>query len=454
MAQTLTDWLPAALDDRVETSMSTQIDKGTAWFDELLRALDDARCAIVCLTPEAVESPWIHFEAGLLVRTLSQLPDGRARDDHERRVFPLLFGLSGGALSGPLASYQSTDVADADDMVRFLETIWNFVPDTGRAAADIRSGWRKRWKTLKQELEAIPAVPLKEIVPDLEGMFRRKTFQERMHDCLSQNWIERYNGARDTQLTLKMHTGTVKQACRPFIADVFEALVTALDSYAMGLSKMIGQPESRIDPESGTLVFDNPGLATACERQRMTIRRLVSRLVDERLAPILDEAFRFDAAETFEERKRLIHRKSADLVRYESLIRTGADSDWEFDRIMYYVLEEEQGDARVEDTVYRSRLELEKLNAKTTGWSLVPLSYSLGPLEKALSHMGQPVESHTAAQLTALMHDIRGFIERTKTDAGAQVRTSLARIEKLLFKRVELQTVTNMPNGSVPAKSV
>ncbi len=303
LADALASWLPNALGDLVETSMSTEIEKGAEWFEELLKALDNARCGILCLTPEAVESRWLHFESGLLVRALSQIPNTRADDGQAKRVFPLLYGVKSGTLVGPLASYQSTVVTDVDDVARLLEAIWNFVPEAERAGAeDLRNNWRKRWATLQQKLEDIPTVVLREILPDFEELFRRKTFQERLHDCLSQDWIERYNGARDTQLKLKRHVDTVRQACRPFIADVFDELVGALDSYAMGLSKLVGRPDSPIDPETGMLVFESRGLAIACERQRTTIRRLVSRLVDERLAPVLDEAFRFEAAETFEEK--------------------------------------------------------------------------------------------------------------------------------------------------------
>src|SRR5262249_47536729 len=160
---------------------------------------------------------------------------------------------------------------------------------------------------------------------------------------------------------------TVRKACRPFIADVFDDLVSALDSYAMGLSKLIGRPEASIDRETGRVVFESPGLAFACEQQRTRIRRLASRLVDDRLAPILDEAFQFENAEIFEEKKRLIHRKTADLASYRKAIAAGADSDWDFDRTMYYVSQENE-DVDVQDAIYRTQLELEKLNAKAQGW--------------------------------------------------------------------------------------
>ena len=70
----------------VEPSMSTQIEKGTEWFEELRNALDNAHCGILCLTPEAIGSPWIHFEAGLLVQALSQSPDPQSDSARESCV--------------------------------------------------------------------------------------------------------------------------------------------------------------------------------------------------------------------------------------------------------------------------------------------------------------------------------------------------------------------------------
>jgi hypothetical protein len=395
-----------------------------------------------------MESQWIHFESGLLVRALGQLPTPQPVGERAKRVFPILYGVKSGTLAGPLASYQSTVVTEFDDVVRLLEAISGFIPEPERAGTeDLRKTWRVRWSSLQKQLETIPGVPLKEILPDFEEMFRRKTFQERMQDCLSQDWIERYNGAHDTHNELKRHKDTVRLACRPYIADVFEELITALDSYSMGLSKLVGRPESRIHDETGVVVFESPGLAIACERQRTKIRRLVSRVVDQRLAPVLDEAFRFEGAETFEEKKQFIHRKTAELARFQTAISTAADSDWEFDRIMYYIWQEERGETSVGEGIYRTRLELEKVNSKTAGWSLMPLSYSLGPLERAVARPGVDIDLIEVSQLNALSKDIREFIERTRTDPGAQVRGALTRIEKTLTDR-SARTTVGLSSGS------
>ena len=237
--------------------------------------------------------------------------------------------------------------------------------------------YKMEWEGFQAALEAIPRVALREIMPEFESLFRRKTFQESTYDCLSQNWLDRYNGSRDTETRLRTHQDTVHKACRPFIADVFDELVTALDSYTMGISKLVGKPEFPIDAKTGQVNFDNPGIPRVCERHRKRIKSLVAGLVDERQAPLFDEAFRFEAAETLEEKKRLIHRKKAELdqerahpdERRQSEVATRlkqcAESDWELDRILYYHWREKQGELNLNQELIRARRELQNASSKT-----------------------------------------------------------------------------------------
>jgi TIR domain len=442
-AMAVDELLKAVLGAEVEISISTKIAKGTEWFDELRNALNNADCGILCLTPEAIGSPWVHFEAGLLVRELGASPNPEIRAERERRVFPLLYDVEPGVVKGPLSSYQSTLATDADDVLRLVEAIRQFMPQNpALSRQDVRKICRNNWEAFQAKLDSIQKVTLREIVPEFESLFRRKTFQESMHDCLSQNWLDRFNGARDTQTSLRAHQETVHKACRPFVGDVFDDLVSTLDFYAMGLSRLLGKREFPIDEKTGQVTFDNPGIALACERQRRRIRSVVAQLVDEKQAPVFDEAFRFDAAETFQEQKRLIHRRKAALDRealntrqkeqIEAKLKPCADSDWDFDRIVYYSWSESRPDPSVFkllEELKRARREFEKISAKSEGISLMPLNYSLGPLERALSPSIGPTQAREAK---ALCEDIRKFVEHTGTAAGGQVRATLSRIEDSL----------------------
>jgi hypothetical protein len=225
----------------------------------------------------------------------------------EMRVFPLLCDIPGEVLKGPLSAYQSTSARDLDDVLRLIEAIYQIMPEKERMEfTEVTKRLRKHWDSFQTPLSNIPRIELEEIVPEFEGLFRRKTFQESMYDCVSQDWLGRYNGARDVLNKLKGYDQNVLRACRVFVSDVYAALMVSLDSYVMCLSKLLGTGESPIHAETGQLRFDNPGIATACEKHRKRILRLVEWLSDEKQAPFFDEAFRFEEA-TFERKKSLIH---------------------------------------------------------------------------------------------------------------------------------------------------
>lgn len=115
-----------------------------------------------------------------------------------RRVFPLLYDITGEVLKGPLSVYQSTSARDLDDVLRLIEAIYQIMPEKERMEfTEVTKRLRKHWDSFQTPLSNIPRIELKEIVPEFEGLFRRKTFQESMYDCLSQDWLGRYNGARD-----------------------------------------------------------------------------------------------------------------------------------------------------------------------------------------------------------------------------------------------------------------
>jgi TIR domain len=431
------DWLPKVLGPSLQPAVSTQIEKGSAWFDELRNALDNSDCGILCLTAEAIGSPWVHFEAGLLVRALSKSSNPGMAETKHRRVFPLLYDITGEVLKGPLSVYQSTSARDLDDVLRLIEAIYQIMPEKERMEfTEVTKRLRKHWDSFQTPLSNIPRIELEEIVPEFEGLFRRKTFQESMYDCLSQDWLGRYNGARDVLNKLKGYDQNVLRACRVFVSDVYAALMVSLDSYVMCLSKLLGTGESPIHAETGQLRFDNPGnnpgIATACEKHRKRILRLVEWLSDEKQAPFFDEAFRFEEA-TFERKKSLIHdgkafadKEIAHGKKFGQKLELCADSLWDFDRILYFQCHEEGNKLALKEEVSRARRELEKANAKGGGASLMALNYSLRPVEKALSASLTEAES---ADVKLLCDDIREFIKRTDTDKGGHVRAKLERIE-------------------------
>ena len=79
--------------------MSADIAKRSRWFDEVERELDKADAGLVCVTREALQSGWIHFEAGALARAVR-------KNDQARRgtLYTYLLGVQPDELRGPLVS--------------------------------------------------------------------------------------------------------------------------------------------------------------------------------------------------------------------------------------------------------------------------------------------------------------------------------------------------------------
>jgi len=70
--------LPAIIAN-VNPVLSVEFRKGEKWSEQLREGLDDARTGIVFLTPENVDAPWIHFEAG---RSRRRLEIAKATSSH------------------------------------------------------------------------------------------------------------------------------------------------------------------------------------------------------------------------------------------------------------------------------------------------------------------------------------------------------------------------------------
>ena len=71
-ASELQQWLQEII-QAIEPWMSTDIEKGSKWIDELSERLERSRVGILCLTKSALESGWIHYEAGALAKTKNAL---------------------------------------------------------------------------------------------------------------------------------------------------------------------------------------------------------------------------------------------------------------------------------------------------------------------------------------------------------------------------------------------
>ncbi|HEV7646278.1 MAG TPA: TIR domain-containing protein [Pyrinomonadaceae bacterium] len=109
VAEALNDWLPRVI-QAVKPFLSSDIEKGAKWSNELDDALEGTRFGIICLTPDNLNSDWIHYEAGALSKTKNAL------------LWTFLLNLKQADVKQPLGKFQHT-LAEKLDVLKLLKSI-------------------------------------------------------------------------------------------------------------------------------------------------------------------------------------------------------------------------------------------------------------------------------------------------------------------------------------------
>ena len=141
VAEKLSIWIPTIIQS-VEVFYSPEdIAKGENWSNRLSEELDNCSFGIICLTPENVAAPWIHFEAGALSKSLNA------------RVSAIMLNVSPSDVKGPLAYYQNT-AFERNDFFRLFQSI-NKSSDTPLKPEILKNAFNNAWENLKAEIESI-----------------------------------------------------------------------------------------------------------------------------------------------------------------------------------------------------------------------------------------------------------------------------------------------------------
>jgi hypothetical protein len=109
IAEGLNTWLPKVI-QAVKPFYSPEIEKGTKGITEINTTLEGTNFGIICLTPDNLDSTWIHYEAGALSKI------------ENARIWTLLHGLNHSDVAQPLAQFQHT-LANKEDIYKLLDSI-------------------------------------------------------------------------------------------------------------------------------------------------------------------------------------------------------------------------------------------------------------------------------------------------------------------------------------------
>lgn len=151
LANAFREYLPLVIQSVTPWFSPDDIDKGSRWLADLTNQLQKQSVAIICITPECVNSPWLLFEAGALSKALDT-----------SWVCPVLLDIEPSDIKGPLAQFQSTRVTK-DDVRKLLATL-NRRLDTPLADPQIDKLHDILWGDFEKKIKAIPK-PLSVAIP-------------------------------------------------------------------------------------------------------------------------------------------------------------------------------------------------------------------------------------------------------------------------------------------------
>lgn len=141
VALILREWLPKVLPEPdIDIFVSSgDIDRGSRWFEEVLKALEDSDVGIVCLTRSNINKPWIHFESGAIAKELKR-----------SFVCTLLIDLAASELRDPLKQFMAT-LPEKKDLLKLLRTINR---QLGQASLDdtlLEESFEKHWPEFRAD---------------------------------------------------------------------------------------------------------------------------------------------------------------------------------------------------------------------------------------------------------------------------------------------------------------
>ena len=121
------------------------ISAGERWASQLAIELDTTEFGIICVTHDALESPWLLFEAGALSRAVKVA-----------RVCPYLIDLSQRQLAGPLAQFQAKE-ATQEQTWELLQAINLSMTQEALPETRLRRYFDTFWPALAAEIDAANA---------------------------------------------------------------------------------------------------------------------------------------------------------------------------------------------------------------------------------------------------------------------------------------------------------
>jgi hypothetical protein len=152
VGEALRDWLPDIL-PLLEPFLSTEdIEKGAKWLQVMSGALERLDLAIICLTPENLNSPWLLFEAGAVAKHA------------DSRVWTYLFGLEYSDVKDPLSQFQHT-TASKEDTKKLVTALNRRLAEGALSQERLHKAFDMWWPQLEDRLKSVPEQGARPTIP-------------------------------------------------------------------------------------------------------------------------------------------------------------------------------------------------------------------------------------------------------------------------------------------------
>jgi 5-formyltetrahydrofolate cyclo-ligase len=145
VAEALREWLPNVLHMVEPWLSSTDIEKGAKWRQVVSGELENTHFAVICLTTDNLNSPWLLFEAGALSKKT------------DSRICTYLFQVDYTDVRDPLSQFQHSK-ADEIDTRKLVESINRALAEDALDTTRLHRAFEKWWPELEGRLRGIAGI--------------------------------------------------------------------------------------------------------------------------------------------------------------------------------------------------------------------------------------------------------------------------------------------------------
>ena len=151
VAKVIKEWLEELLAP-IDIFTSSEIPSGKQWFNVLSDELKSSNFGIICLTPDNINSNWMHFEAGAIFNAFNN-----------EGVIPFLFAITIDELPSPLNQFQGITYKKSN-LLKIAKDLNKLKGITKVEETILTKRFERSWQDLKSKLDPLHEKALKKLI--------------------------------------------------------------------------------------------------------------------------------------------------------------------------------------------------------------------------------------------------------------------------------------------------